>query len=305
MSYGGCKIATIPMRIICVVIMIASAFDLTVLRLLPWSRSEFTDQVSGYPNIFTVRCGLYGTLIATLFQTSASITTATSFTNTSVLAFLVVSLINLLTAMLLVVMFIQIAFSGTMKVNIIHYYKKENGEFEIQLRAITTSSEKHIDSDSDINHSVVMNDIELGPLHTPSTEAAADDVMIENKIQDHSETVSPLLTESTAAPETAAATETVIEKSAQKEPPTAAAAENEVILDERGILFNTSIKYADETLRILRDQITKDGQSIQSVYFIFLICVYFVLCLYSFWSYCALGYVFQSILLLYLKLSVL
>jgi hypothetical protein len=258
-SLCGLKIAKIPMKFTCVAILIASVFDLTVLRLLPWSRSEFTDKVSGYPNIFTVRCGMYGTLIATLFQSSASITNVTSFKTTSVIAFLVISMINLMISFLLVVMFIQIAFSGTLKVNIIHYYKKENGDFEVQLRAINISEKDNIDK----NDKCIPNDIELGPMRV---SAAA--IAIEENSDDLVDTVVSPMADAEFTIDIQTINTTTVEPvikpftfETTTSPKIENENENEVIKDERGILFNATSKYADETLKILRDQITKKGFS--------------------------------------------
>ena len=47
-------------------------FDLTLLRLLPWKPTEFSKYVGGYPNLYSLRCIVYGSNIALLLQSLSS-----------------------------------------------------------------------------------------------------------------------------------------------------------------------------------------------------------------------------------------
>jgi hypothetical protein len=41
-------------------VAVCGLLDLCILRLLPWLPTEFSKYVNGYPNLFALRCCMYG-----------------------------------------------------------------------------------------------------------------------------------------------------------------------------------------------------------------------------------------------------
>ncbi len=116
-------------------------------------------------------------------------------------------------------------------------------------------------SEKDKDDKCIPNDIELGPMRV---SAAA--IEVENSVENSDDiVVSPMaVAEFTIDIQTINPTtvEPIIKPftfETTTSPKFEIENENEVIKDERGILFNATSKYADETLKILRDQITKKG----------------------------------------------
>ena len=54
-------------------VAIFGILDMTILRLLPWKPSEFSKYVGGYPNLFSLRCIVYGSNISLLLQCFSSL----------------------------------------------------------------------------------------------------------------------------------------------------------------------------------------------------------------------------------------
>eukprot|EP01031_Cornospumella_fuschlensis_P022954 gene22954-27934_t len=54
-------------------IMFLSVLDLKLLCYLPWKRTSFTDLSYGFPNLYTARCCLYSSCLASVIQTIGSI----------------------------------------------------------------------------------------------------------------------------------------------------------------------------------------------------------------------------------------
>eukprot|EP01036_Dinobryon_divergens_P032659 gene32659-42299_t len=54
-------------------IAVGGILDVSILRLLPWLPTEFSKYVGGYPDLFTMRCCVYGSNISLVLQCTASI----------------------------------------------------------------------------------------------------------------------------------------------------------------------------------------------------------------------------------------
>ena len=54
-------------------VAVCGLLDLSILRLLPWLPTEFSKYVGGYPNLFALRCCVYGSNVALMLQCIASI----------------------------------------------------------------------------------------------------------------------------------------------------------------------------------------------------------------------------------------
>ena len=56
-------------------VAVCGLLDLSILRLLPWLPTEFSKYVGGYPNLFVLRCCVYGSNVSLVLQGIASTTT--------------------------------------------------------------------------------------------------------------------------------------------------------------------------------------------------------------------------------------
>lgn len=128
-------------RFVAVGCMVAGIFDITIFRLLPWTASEFTSAVQGYPNMFTVRCCLYGTLASTLLQSASSIASLAEAINVESLLFLFVSLFNTVLSLLGVILFMQMANSNSLQVSIV-VSKKSDKDVDIEMQDISIKEEE-------------------------------------------------------------------------------------------------------------------------------------------------------------------
>jgi hypothetical protein len=54
-------------------VAVLGMLDLTLLRLLPWKRTEFSKYVQGYPNLFSLRCIVYGSNVSLILQCVSSL----------------------------------------------------------------------------------------------------------------------------------------------------------------------------------------------------------------------------------------
>ena len=54
-------------------VAVCGLLDLSILRLLPWLPTEFSKYVGGYPNLFSLRCCVYGSNVSLVLQCIASI----------------------------------------------------------------------------------------------------------------------------------------------------------------------------------------------------------------------------------------
>ena len=54
-------------------VAVCGLVDLCILRLLPWLPTEFSKYVNGYPNLFALRCYVYGSNVSLVLQCIASV----------------------------------------------------------------------------------------------------------------------------------------------------------------------------------------------------------------------------------------
>ena len=54
-------------------VAVCGLLDLSILRLLPWLQTEFSEYVGGYPDLFSLRCCVYGSNVSLVLQCIASI----------------------------------------------------------------------------------------------------------------------------------------------------------------------------------------------------------------------------------------
>lgn len=129
------KVVALSMRFIALGGMMAGLFDLTLFRLLPWTASEFTTAVQGYPNMFAVRSCLYGTLLSTLLQSISSIVSFADNVTVDTLTFLFVSLFNLVLSLLSTILWMQMGSTSSLQVSIIMKNKTEDIE-DLELQQV-------------------------------------------------------------------------------------------------------------------------------------------------------------------------
>jgi hypothetical protein len=55
------------------VVAVCGVLDMSILRLLPWLPTEFSKYVNGYPNLFALRCCVYGSNVSLILQCIASV----------------------------------------------------------------------------------------------------------------------------------------------------------------------------------------------------------------------------------------
>jgi hypothetical protein len=233
----GKIIGTTSMRSVTLGVLFASMFDMTTLRLLPWTRSEFTDRVQGYPNMFIVRCCLYSTFLSSFCQTVGSVySIATTQKDVyQAVLFIVVSMCNTILSFLSVILFAQLAKTNLIKVSI----SLNDGRDEDKAK-----------------------DIELQAVENPIT-APTIAVVLPSNVQSVDAVESQLLPETTKK-----------QPEKPKQYDLEADEEEDQTVDERGIVFNTKLKYADETVNILKGQLSSNGDSliypVPSIYFLYI-----------------------------------
>jgi len=54
-------------------VTVCGLLDMSILRLLPWLPTEFSKYVNGYPNLFALRCCVYGSNVCLVLQCIASV----------------------------------------------------------------------------------------------------------------------------------------------------------------------------------------------------------------------------------------
>jgi hypothetical protein len=153
--------------------------------------------------------------------------------NAETYLFLVFSLSTSVLSIISVVMFVQLAVAGSLKVNIINYSDKDEKDVDIELQEIRAVDEDLL-RNSTINPLIMDADVEATNVEQAVVESSTD--------TDPAAEVPPEQPES--EPESAITVDEIPE---------------EIETDERGIDFSTKVQYADETLNILKEQLTKKG----------------------------------------------
>jgi hypothetical protein len=213
--------------------------DLTLLRLLPWSRSQFTSHSKGYPDLLSIRVCMYGTVLSSFIQTVSLIPVLIFGGNSAhfdiglgngmVYLFFAISMFNTVRSFIAMILYIQMAVLDDMDMVLV---KKgdatfSRGDEEDDLEQVSSGNVMmtvSVDRTSS-NGPFVMADAMITPPSVPTI------------LQPEPAIVAAISDARKYAIEADAA-----------------------YTDERGIRFSAEQKFADQTLEVLRNQLRQKGE---------------------------------------------
>lgn len=208
--------------------------DLTLLRLLPWSKSLFTLHSKGYPDLLSIRVCMYGTVLSSFIQTVSLIPvlifggSSSNFDigmgKSMVYLFFAISIFNTVRSFIAMILYIQMAVLDDMDMVLVT--KRE-------------SQPSHCAQDLEEAGGNVMMTVSVDRMSGESPFALADVQVVPPPIMLEPE------------PALAAAIEDARIHAMQADA---------TYTDERGIRFSAEHKFADQTLEVLRNQLRQKGE---------------------------------------------
>lgn len=228
-------------------LLVISAFDLTFLRYLPWKRSFFTTAVKGYPNLLTLRFALYTSLVSNFIQTISLLpllifrrdhaVSSELFGAHGLPIFFFISVVNLLQSFFAVLLVVQMAVTDKFNFHVTEsdLPLSDDGFSDIDSvlpKHSTLSCDSGITTEARLQHS--SNDVDLP--NTPDSIIALGALRTSSA---NSSSRSSMQLVGLSAPSSVPPIEFV---------------------DERGIKFVTTDKFADQTLSVLREQLRLKGE---------------------------------------------
>ena len=232
-------------------VIIASMFDTTMLRYLPWYRTTFTRVMEGYPNTLLLRCSLYGTFLSSLLQAIALAPSlhpsADSGAETSkALALLVFSILNLVRSFVSIVLTMKRANSAEFNMAIVS---------EKDVIALTEFVKSSAASESSQTAEALR---EVRSRHSSFTPDKVSEML--STVQSRTASMRLERASNQNTDDLNATTESPMHQPDQSEVKSLETSEQDDIhVDERGIRFSTNIVHADETMTIMREQMRTAG----------------------------------------------
>jgi hypothetical protein len=226
-------------------VVIASVFDTSMLRYLPWHRTTFTRVMDGYPNMLLLRCSVYGTFLSSLLQTVAlfpSMQGGSTAATGKAIALLIVSVLNLVRSFVSIVLSMKRASSTEFKMAIVSekdvaaladfIHSSAGSESSRTTEAMRGVRERHSSFTPDKVSEMLSFVRGSRPTSMRSNRAEQDNPLHQHSVAEDGVDLSVRAAESRDA---------------------------DSMMDERGIRFSTKINFADETVGIMREQMISAG----------------------------------------------
>lgn len=272
-----------------------SVFDLTFLRLMPWIRTNLTDSMQGYPNTFMIRCCLYGTFLSHLIQSLAIIIKIVFESKSEgngmhaqedkekAIILLAFSVFNVFRAFISMLFVVRVAQSDKLKLAVVNENDVAALADFMRKTEFQDSRGSSMDDGSygggsknkkgftpgristmlfnvaGFRSSTVVTTDKNGNTTENPLNKSKDDVRDESFVMSDSETNRIVSDDfKTSEGEGSGGSRYVQKRRSESVFSDMTGESGEV--DERGIRFSASTKFADQTLEILRSQLKKEGK---------------------------------------------